>query len=191
MKMEIRADNSLKIEGYVNAVMRESRPVMTPQGKVNEIVEERAFEKALERTDNVPMTVDHNPNKQIANTKDGTLKLYEDNIGLRAEAIISDAETVENARQGKIKGWSFGMRNVSAELEERANKLPLRRIKSLDLDHVTLVVNKIPCYSATSLELRADEEINVEERAFETKVEVSEAKKTIDYSKFENRLKEI
>lgn len=193
MKVEIRADNTAHITGYVNVVERESKPVITPKGKVNETVEARAFERALEKAESVDMTLDHNPNRVLANTADKTLKLYEDNIGLRAEAIISDEETVNAARQGKLKGWSFGMRNVVDTVEERADKLPLRHIKSLDLDHVTLVLNKNPCYSATSVELRANVETDIETRCLETEISVTEHKKIekVDYTDYENKLKRI
>lgn len=190
MKIEIRADDSVFISGYVNAVGRESRPVITPHGKVVEMVESGVFRAALDRADNVNMVVDHDPNKVVASTKEG-LSLYEDNIGLRAEAVVTDPETVENARKGKIKGWSFGMRKVVDTLEERADKLPLRHIKGMDLDHITLVVKKKPVYSATSVELRADEEERLELRCEETEVVTKEEKRAIDYSEFEKKLKTI
>ena len=60
MKVEVRADNTTHITGYVNVVERKSRPVMTPHGKCIEIVEQRAFEQALERAGDVSVTVDHN-----------------------------------------------------------------------------------------------------------------------------------
>ncbi|KAF5054761.1 Caudovirus prohead serine protease [anaerobic digester metagenome] len=190
MKIEIRADNSVLISGYVNAVERESRPVITPHGKVVEMVESGVFRAALERAENINMSVDHDPNKVVASTKEG-LSLYEDNIGLRAEAVVTDPETVENARKGKIKGWSFGMRKVVDTLEERAGKLPLRHIKGMELDHITLTVKKKPCYSATSVELRADEEERLELRCEETDIITKEEKRAIDYSSFENKLKKI
>ena len=68
MKIEQRADG-LHISGYVNTVLRESRPVITPRGKVNEVIEERAFGRALEKTYNVPMYLDHQANRVLANTK--------------------------------------------------------------------------------------------------------------------------
>ena len=83
------------------------------------------------------------------------------------------------------------MYNVVDEMEQRADgELPIRHIKSLDLDHITLVVNKQPCYSATSVEVRADSETDIEERAIESKINLSIAKnsKAIDYSEFENRI---
>lgn len=163
MKIEIRSDSVL-ISGYVNATEKKSRPVITPHGRVVEVIEPRAFEGAIDRAGNITVTVDHDSTHVYASTEGGTLKLYEDNIGLHAETVITDPTVIELAKKGKIKGWSFGMYNVVDQLEARADDLPLRRIKSLDIDHVTLVVKKTPCYSATSVEVRAEGEIDIETR---------------------------
>jgi len=175
MNIEVRADG-LHISGYVNTVLRESRPVITPRGKVNEVIEERAFERALEKTTNVPMYLDHNPQRILANTGDSTMELREDNIGLHADAVITDPEVIAN--KDKLRGWSFGMKRVKDTVEERADKLPLRHIKELDLDHVTLVLNKVPAYSSTSIELRADEDemIETEIRTTEDGAKITEDK---------------
>lgn len=113
------------------------------------------------------MTKDHSPDFVLAQTKDGTLSLYEDAIGLHAEAVVTDPETISELRGGKAKGWSFGMYHVLDELEQRENALPLRKVKSLDLDHVSLIVRKNPAYSATSIEVRAEGEIETELRSIE------------------------
>ena len=193
MRIEVRADNSARITGYVNVVERESRPVITPRGRVNELVESGVFNRALETNSNIAMTVDHDPERVVASTSDGSLKLVEDNIGLRADAVTSDEHVVAAAREGKIKGWSFGMMRIQDSIEDRADKLPLRRIKDMILDHLTLVINKTPCYSATSVELRAEAEEDIESRACDNGVDVSieEKRAEIDYSKWENRLKEL
>ena len=164
MKIEIRADGA-HISGYVNVTEKKSRPVITPHGKVVEEIEPRAFEQAISRAGNITVTVDHDNTHVYASTDEGTLKLYEDNIGLHADVLITDETLIELAKKGKIRGWSFGMYNVQDELEQRADTLPLRRIKALDLDHLTLVVKKVPIYSATSVELRADGEVEIETRA--------------------------
>lgn len=190
MKVEIRADGA-HISGYVNVTGKKSRPVITPRGKVIEIIEERAFEKAIERAGYINLTVDHDNTHIYASTEDGTLTLYEDAIGLHADVLISDENIIELAKKGKIKGWSFGMYNVVDELEERAGELPIRRVKSLDLDHLTLVINKQPVYSATSVELRAGEDVDIEERASEHEVKVVISKQPIDYSQYENRLNSL
>jgi len=192
MRIEVRADNTARITGYVNVVERESKPVITSRGRVNELVESGVFNRAIEKGGTIDMTVDHG-NKAVASTSDGSLKLTEDNIGLRADAVTSDERVVTAAKEGKIKGWSFGMMRIQDSIEERADKLPLRRIKDMVLDHVTLVIDKIPCYSATSVELRAEAEEDIETRACDNGVEVSveEERAEIDYSQWENKLKQL
>ena len=178
MNIEIRADGA-HISGYVNVTEKKSRPVITPHGKVIEEIEPRAFEQALERAGNISVTVDHDKAQIYASTDNGTLTLYEDNIGLHADVLITDAELIELARRGKIRGWSFGMFNVVDNLEQRADELPLRKIKSLDIDHLTLVVKKQPIYSATSVELRAGESVDIETRATEDTPKNYRSKTTI------------
>ena len=173
MNIEIRADGA-HISGYVNVTEKKSRPVMTPHGKVIEEIEPRAFEQAIGRAGNIPLTVDHDSSRVYASTDTNTVKLYEDSIGLHADVWITDNSLIETARNGKIRGWSFGMYNVRDEIEERADALPLRRIRSLDLDHITLVVNKSPVYSATSIEIRADAEVNMETRTMEQVPQITE-----------------
>ncbi len=193
MNIEIRADGA-HITGYVNVTEKKSRPVITPRGKVVEVIEERAFEKALERAGNITVTVDHDNTHVYASTDQGSLTLYEDSIGLHADVLITDDTLIEIAKQGKIKGWSFGMYNVVDEMESRANDLMIRHVKSLDLDHLTLVVKKNPIYSATSVEVRAQENIDMEERAVQQdiKLTVYEDKfkqtPTNDNHKYKNRI---
>ena len=160
LKVEIRADG-LHIAGYVNVTEKLSRPVITGKGqKVVELIEPRAFEQALSRAGNVAMTKDHNADYVLAETRSESLELFEDAIGLHADAYITDEATIGEARAGKLKGWSFGMTNIADTIEEREGALPLRRVKNFDLDHITLVVNKTPAYAATSIEMRTEDEIS-------------------------------
>lgn len=182
MQVEIRADG-LHVSGYVNATEKMSRPVITGKGqKVIEVIEPRAFEKAIEKADNITMTKDHDSDYVLAETRAGNLTLYEDAIGLHADALITDEATITEARAGKLKGWSFGFRNPTETIEERADALPLRRVSAFDLDHITLVVNKQPVYAATSIEMRANDELDaVEHRAGFEVVRKTEATETDRY----------
>lgn len=175
MQIEIRADGA-RISGYVNVTEKKSRPVITPHGKVVEEIEPRAFEQAIGRAGNINVTVDHDNTHVYASTDAGTLTLYEDDIGLHADVLITDADLIELAKKGKIRGWSFGMYNVVDSVEARANDIPLRKISALDLDHVTLVVSKRPAYSATSIEVRADAEVDMETRTIESTPKITEDK---------------
>ena len=164
MNIEVRADGA-RITGYVNVTEKKSRPVITPRGKVIEEIEPRAYAEAINRAGNITVTVHHDKSHIYASTDDGTVTLKEDAIGLHADVLIKDKDLIELAKKGKIRGWSFGMYNVKDSMEERADDLPIRHIKALDLDHLTLVVKKSPIYSATSVELRAGEDIELETRA--------------------------
>lgn len=186
MQMEKRADG-LHITGYVNVTGKLSKPVITPHGKVIETIEERAFDRAIKKSGDITMTVDHD-STAYATTSDGTLKLSEDAIGLRADCLITDPTVIEMAKKGKIKGWSFGMYNVVDELEQRAEGLPIRHVKDFILDHITLVKNKTPCYSATSVEYRADSLTDIESRTIDIMPEYDEKP---DYSEFIQRLEKI
>lgn len=193
MKIEERADG-LHINGYVNVTGKISRPLITPHGQCVETIEERAFQNAIDRSGDITVTVDHDSTHVYASTSDGTLQLEEDAIGLKATVLIKDKMVIEAARKGKIRGWSFGMYNVVDEMEQRAEgQLPLRHVKEFLLDHVTLVINKQPCYAATSVECRADDEVSIESRAFDTGVEIEmqKQKEKIDYSDYKNRIEKL
>lgn len=172
MQIEIRANNELRITGYVNVTEKLSRPLLTPYGKLREIIREGSFKRAIERAKNVILTVDHGEGV-YASTETRTLELKEDSIGLYADVIIKDKKLIDHARKGEIRGWSFGMFDIVDELEERANE-KIRVVKELVLDHITLVVNKLPCYASTSVEVRADKEVDVEVRSFSNDIKLVE-----------------
>ena len=160
MDFEIRADGVLHIEGYVNAVERDSRIVMCPEcGKCVEQIAAGAFGNALRAAKNVDMLLNHDKGRKIGSTSEGTLTLTEDSIGLRASADIADEEVVEKARNGLLRGWSFGFKATDTEIEQRSQGVPRRHVKALNISEVSLVDSRYrPCYAGTSIELRADEE---------------------------------
>lgn len=190
MKIEVRGDG-VRINGYVNVTGKHSRPVITPRGKVIETIEERAFSEAIKNSGEVTVTLDHDKGHAYASTRDGTLTLREDAIGLHAETLITDETVIEMARKGKLRGWSFGMYNVQDEMESRGtDELPIRHVKGFLLDHVSLIKDKVPCYAATSVECRAGEDIDIEQRGLDIEPELYIENKP-DYSTYENRLKAL
>ena len=191
MKIEVRSDG-LHISGYVNVTGKLSKPVITPRGKVLETIEERAFGEAIARSGDITVELDHDAGRAYARTSDGTLELHEDSIGLHANVIITDSVLIELARKGKLRGWSFGMYNVVDEMEQRADsEMPIRHVKSLMLDHVSLIKDKTPAYSATSVECRADGETFLEQRATVTDEPELIIENKIDYSEYEERIRRL
>lgn len=165
MRAELRADG-LHIDGYVNVPGRKSRPVMTPRGKVIEVIEPGAFRDALSRAPELRMLLDHDADHELASREAGTLKAVEDSVGLRASSVVTDPAVIDGAKQNRLRGWSFNMQNVEDEMEERAEGLPVRHVKKFDMSEISLIMNRIPVYSATSVEVRADgKDTDVETRA--------------------------
>lgn len=197
MRIEIRNDSVL-LDGYVNAVARDSKPVITPRGKVVEQIEPRAFQRALDRAENVDLLLNHDKTRNLGSTQDGNLELFEDNIGLRAIATVTDPEVIEKARQKKLKGWSFGQYVNKDRMEERAEQIPRRHVEDLDIFEVSIIDDRMsPIYAGTSIEQRAEQEIVAEQRGDEFRAVTIEIEKPvveekkpepIDYSEFENKI---
>ena len=67
MKIEVR-NGKVVLDGYVNAVERFSKPLIDSSGKFIERVMPGVFKRALERTDDVPILLDHEDDKKLAST---------------------------------------------------------------------------------------------------------------------------
>ena len=146
--------DSVEIDGYVNAVERLSKPLKDRLGEFVERVKVGAFKRALERADDVRILLNHEWERDLGGLKDGNLELYEDAIGLHARAIITDKEVVEQARNGELKGWSFGFTDRDVEQGEE-NGLTVRNVKDLDLYEVSLINrSKVPAYDGTLVAVR-------------------------------------
>ena len=157
MNIEVRGE-SVVLKGYVNAVERYSKPITSKLSGVSRTFIEKiragVFKTALKRNDNVKVLLNHDKDREIANTKDGTAKLEEDNIGLRAEVTITDKEVVEKARNNKLVGWSFGFCSNSEEFGEDG-EVETRTITDLDLVEISILDDsKSPAYNGTSIETR-------------------------------------
>jgi HK97 family phage prohead protease len=158
MQIRIRND-SVEIEGYVNAIERKSRPLWSRMGQFLERICKGAFKRALERNNNVRLLLNHDESRDLGGTKDGNLELTEDNIGLHARATITDPEVVRKAKNGDLVGWSFGFYDRDVEQKRDEDGMPLRNVKDLDLKEVSLLDNtKTPAYDGTLVMVRADED---------------------------------
>ena len=232
MKINVREDH-VEIEGYVNAIERNSKPFSSRLGHFVERICKGAFKRALKRNNDVHILLNHDWNRDLGSTKKGNLELEEDNIGLKARATITDPEVVQKARNGDLVGWSFGFQDRDVENTiERG--MPYRAVKDLDLYEVSILDRrKSPAYDGTLITARSeinemqfrgedfiDDNISIEEKE-DAKIEenastdeqdadvqeevreeqneaepkqqepVVENTSTIDYSKYENIIKEM
>lgn len=205
MQVRIKGD-TVTIEGYVNAIERKSKPLMSRIGRFVERICKGAFSKAIQRNDNIRLLLNHNWDRDLGGTKDGNLELTEDNIGLRAKATITDKEVVEKARNGELVGWSFGFtdREVVSHDEDG---IPTRDVKDLDLYEVSILDRtKSPAYDGTLVSVRSTDELQYHGVMLEQEIQIREEdvaaevekleqeaneEKEIDYSKYEQLIQEM
>ena len=159
----------------MNAIERYSKPIRENlRGKIRVFIERiksGVFKTALKRNDDVKVLLNHNHDRVLATTKDGSAKLEEDNIGLRAEVVITDKEVVEKAKNNQLVGWSFGFYANSDEIGTEG-EFESRTVTDLDLIEVSILDDtKSPAYYGTSIEARAEGEKVLEYRAVVDEVE--------------------
>lgn len=204
--MQIRVMNdSVEINGYVNAIERKSKPMNSRVGKFVERICKGAFKRAIERNDNIRLLLNHDRNRDLGGTRDGNLELVEDNIGLRARAIITDPEVVKEARNGDLVGWSFGFYDRDVD-EHDENGMRTRDVKDMDLNEVSILDRRrIPAYDGTLVTVRDESgeemityesepmlyEPEIREIEAEEKPEQKQDEKIIDYSKYEKMIEEM
>ncbi len=178
MKVKIRAD-TVEIEGYVNAVGRDSRRLTDEYGyPFVEQIAPGAFGRALEEAKKEERAIlcllNHQEDHQIGETG-VNVELEEDSIGLHARATITDPETVAAANGKRLRGWSFGFNDLDYR-ESYSEGIERRTITELRLIEVSVIDDRLtPCYAGTSIHARAEEgKQTVYTRAIDDNVEYVE-----------------
>ena len=192
LRIEIRNDRVL-LDGYVNAVARDSRPMLDENGeKFVEQITPKTFQRAVEKSDDILCLLNHEPSRKLGSTKEGNIELFEDNIGLRAICNITDSEVIRKAKENKLRGWSFGFEAVKKHEEQASENLKRRFVDEMNLFEVSIIDDrKIPCYIGTSIETRADKNSKIEYRGEKFQAKILNYEKQADYSKYEKILNEI
>lgn len=159
MKIIIRSD-SVTLEGYVNAVERNSKPLTERGVTFIERIGAGAFKRAIERAKDIRILLNHQADRDLGGISDGNLELEEDNIGLKARAVVTDPEVIEDAKRGNLVGWSFGFEDAPEgvkQLRDEESGLPLRKVTDLILSEVSILNRKrSPAYVGTLVNVRDD-----------------------------------
>ena len=177
MRIEIRADSVL-VEGYVNAVGRDSRPLLSSDGSrfVEQIVP-GAFARALSKRD-VDILLNHDETKKLGSTQ-SNLTLIEDSIGLKARAK-------------KLTGWSFGFYDINTRTEDINEGLKRRFVEDLELVEVSIIDDTlVPAYQGTSIETRADNKGLIKANVLLTRADYCESDTPLDYSNYKERIAKL
>ncbi len=145
------SDDGLKVEGYA-AVFNQETDI---GGMFREVIQRGAFKDAIGR-DDVPFLINHD-GLPLARTKSGTLKLSEDEHGLKIETTL-DADDpdvksiVPKMKRGDLDKMSFAFFPEVQEWDESSDT-PLRTIKKASLYDVSIVTT--PAYEGTEIALRS------------------------------------
>lgn len=170
-----------KLGGYINVVERQSETLYSQKRNkwFKETMKKGVFTRALQKNDSVPLLLEHDWDKQLAHTANGTLELREDAIGLRFDAVVSD-ETYKDIQARNISACSFGFRVNEEVLEEVNPKLEKRYVTNIDLFEVSLVAN--PAYTGSLVEQRNLEQAleEMEEPIVEDKSEEVEEERAVE-----------
>jgi HK97 family phage prohead protease len=126
-------------------------------GGWTETIKPGAFTRSLASNPDVMCLSEHDPKKGLlGRTKSGTLKLAQDEIGLRFECELPDTtlanDTATSIGRGDIDGCSFGFVVVSQTWADSKDGV-VRTLNDVDLFDVT--VTSMPAYPATSVGLRS------------------------------------
>lgn len=124
-------------------------------GGFREIIRPGAFTKTIQEGD-VRGLWNHNPDYVLGRTKSGTLKLLEDEVGLRFELTPPDTQWARDAmttiRRGDVDQMSFAFRVVRDDWTNADGQTTryLGEVKLFDISPVTF-----PAYPQTSAQVRA------------------------------------
>lgn len=155
---------SPKIVGYT-AVFGVRTTIPSMFGEFEEVIDKGAFRRAIREKQDVRALRNHDADNLLGRTTSKTLRIEEDDIGLKIEVDPPDTtigrDTVESIRRGDLSGMSFAF-VVRAEkwINGEDGQPDLRIIKDVDLYDVGPVT--YPAYEQTSADLREATEIHKE-----------------------------
>lgn len=158
MEAEIRAvgtvDENFKIAGYAATFNQEATGL-----NFREVIAPGAFSRSLSTDNPVFLLVNHDTDQlPLASTQSGTLRLSEDQHGLKMEADLDmknprAAELASAIERGDVNKMSFAF-SVGPDGQTKENGL--RTLTDLDLYEVSAVT--WPAYNSTSLGARSAQE---------------------------------
>lgn len=154
--IEIREDDdgNRTLSGYAVKWEKKSN-VLGYYMKFREQFKKGAFADALKNGDQ-RFLWSHDNSQVLGRTKNKTLRLEEDDVGLRFELDLPTTtlgnDTYETIKRGDVDGVSFGFNNPDDHIEEFEDDIPLRTIKKANLIEVSAVA--FPAYPDSEVSAR-------------------------------------
>lgn len=163
---EIRAENSEKgriIDGYAAVFDKLSENM----GGFREKIAPGAFKKTIKKAD-IRALFDHDSKFVLGRNTSGTLKLSEDETGLRVQITPPAAQWADDLlrsmERGDINQMSFGFYTISDEWEDLNKSTPVRTLREVELFDVSVVT--YPAYPDASVAIRGLNHIRQNDHAW-------------------------
>lgn len=119
-----------------------------------------AFRSSVTSGGDVRAPVDHDPSKLLGRTGNGTLRIAEDQTGLRVEIDLPEGVSYADdvralVKRGDVRGMSFGFRvPAGGQRFIKQGGQTIRELTAVNLREVT--VTSVPAYGDTSIQVRVD-----------------------------------
>lgn len=146
------AGDGMAFSGYAAVFNSDSEPL-----PFTERILPGAFKKSLRSKNNVRMYLNHDSTMLLATTRAKTLRLEEDERGLKVDADLPDTTVGRDLstliKRGDVDSMSFGF-SVPARGDQWSDDGNVRELKEVKLYEVS-VVTGFPAYAATSASVRS------------------------------------
>jgi hypothetical protein len=159
VRAEKRSDDETpKLVGYAARF----DDVTNISGLFDEVIRRGAFADSIKDKDDVRALHNHDENQILGRTTSGTLKLEEDDTGLKVEIDPPDTQQARDLmvliERGDISQMSFGF-SVTEEKwnSNKEDERELRELLAVRLFDVSTVT--FPAYKSTSIGIRSAEEV--------------------------------
>jgi len=123
-------------------------------GGFREQIEPGAFKRSLRARGDVKLLINHDTGRVLASTRAGTMRLSEDEVGLRVEASLPNntegRDMAESLRRGDYSKMSFGF---SVMKDSWNSDMTERSLKSVKFFEASIVA--FPAYSETEAMVRS------------------------------------
>lgn len=167
-------EGKLIVSGYVNETGKQSH-LLGNKKKFKETIQKGAFTRALSKGNDIHFLAEHDENKILASTRNGSLTLKEDEKGLLMTAEISDTSYGRDyhtlIKDGILRNMSFGFTVDKDKWRKLNDGTYTREVSELTLYEVSVVTS--PAYPQSSISARGlnvvediDIPQEVEERAY-------------------------
>lgn len=149
ISLELREDgDQMTLTGYAALFNSRSENL----GGFTEVIAPGAFSRSLKSRNDIKLLWNHDTSAVLGSTRSGTLKLVEDERGLRVEASLPNTTHGRDARElvkrGDVTGFSFGFTIPGRGGDEWNSEGTERTLKSVRLHEVSLT--PFPAYTATN-----------------------------------------